>query len=173
MKDFNFMRIVAMAVLTGLLVAGCKKEETTITIDQADLDAVSHYLKSATGGFAHGGPDGISADSTIREVYSTLSDISGDFPAGNMMVKKTYKKGPDGNKTDTLYVTFAMVKRESTYDPDNENWEYVMIPFDETVDYGTHPYGMLPPEGDNRGKIDFCISCHAAAAGGDYLYSND
>ena len=74
-------------------------------------------------------------------------------------------------KTDTLLVSFAMVKREAGFDPTNQDWEYFMIGFDENNDYSVHPFGTL--EGANRGKLQGCIDCHTKAGGGDFLWVND
>ncbi len=175
MKTNHFKLILAITFLLAILFGSCKKDDddTSITVTQTDVDAVSNFIISATGGFAHGGPDGVSADSTVREVFSDLSSLNGTIPIGTIVTKKTYKKGLDGNKTSTLYVSFVMVKRESGYDADHQDWEYLMIPFDNAVDYTAHPYGILPDEGDTRGKLSMCIGCHASAGGGDYLFSND
>ncbi len=140
---------------------------------QGDLDLVANFIGDFTGGnMAHGGPDGTSPDSTVREVFASRS-LSGDIPVGTIVTKNTYKRGADGKKTDKLYVSFAMIKREAGYDSDNGNWEYVKIAYDESVDYKTHPYGKLPSEGENRGKLSSCIGCHSGASGGDYLFVND
>lgn len=54
-----------------------------------------------------------------------------------------------------------MVKRGGDYDPTHGDWEYFMInPETEAVD---------------RGKIQMCIDCHAAApndGGGDYIFNH-
>ena len=77
----------------------------------------------------------------------------------------------DGLKTDKLHVSFAMVKREEGYDPANQNREYLMLPFDESIGYSIHPFGML--ESANRGKLQGCIDCHTKSGGGDFLFVND
>jgi hypothetical protein len=51
-----------------------------------------------------------------------------------------------------------MIKRGRTYDPDNNNWEYMMIGADMEV--------MA------QGKIEMCIGCHANAAKKDYVFIN-
>ncbi len=175
MKKNNLKLIVTVAFFSAILVTGCTKDEVepTVAVTQANLDAASNFIKSATGGFAHGGPAGISPDSTIREIFSDLSGVNGNIPIGSIVTKKTFKKGADGNKTNTLFVTFAMVKREAGYDPANQDWEYIMMPYDNSVDYGAHPFGILPVEGEMRGKLNSCIGCHASAGGGDYLFAND
>ena len=172
----NIILITMITLITAFMLTNCGSdhETTQLKITQADLDSVSNFIKTATGGFfSHGGPEGTSPDSTFREVYSTLTSLSGTIAPGTIIAKKSYKMGPDGTRTDQLYVVFVMFKRESDYDSDNKDWEYIMIPYDESVDYEAHPYGMMPGAGDNRGKISLCINCHANALGSDYLYSND
>lgn len=166
--------MISLFLSFALTNCGSDHETEQLNLTQADLDAVSNFIKTATGGsFSHGGPVGLPPDSTLREVYSTLTSLSGTIDPGTIIAKKSYKIFPDGTRTDTLYVVFAMFKREAGYDTDHKNWEYVMMPYDESVDYETHPYGLLPGTGDNRGKIDFCIGCHGLAEGDDFLYSND
>jgi hypothetical protein len=52
----------------------------------------------------------------------------------------------------------VMVKQATGYDPAHDDWYYKM----------RDPYGNVMPE-PKAGKIDMCISCHAAAAAKDYL----
>jgi hypothetical protein len=164
------------AVLTVFLI-GCNDEEETETFNltQSSLDGVTNFIKSYTGGtFAHGGPDGVSADSTIREIYASIPDLTGSIPVGTIVTKNTYKKNADGSKSDQIYVSFAMVKQEAGYYTDGGDWEYIKIAYDGTVDYNTHPFGVLPAEGSSsRGQLSSCMGCHASASGSDFLFVND
>ncbi len=174
MKEKQPLLVVASFTLI-VLFASCTKDEDplTITLTQSNLDAVSVYIGSYTGGqMAHGGPAGTSPDSTVREVNASHS-FGGSIPAGTIITKKTYKRGTDGQPTDELFVSFAMVKRESGYFPDGGDWEYVMMPYSASTDYSAHPYGVLPEaESDMRGKLNSCASCHSAASGGDFIFVN-
>jgi mono/diheme cytochrome c family protein len=68
-------------------------------------------------------------------------------------------------------VTFAMIKREKGYDPDNGDWEYVMMPNKGTTDYTAMPNGMLPEVGsEGRGKLANCAGCHNQTADGSGLF---
>jgi len=176
MKRWNVF--LAGCVAMALVLSSCSddddKDPAELLITQAQLDESTNFIKSFTGGqMAHAGPLVDDADSTIREVFSSEISLDGGLSTGVIVTKNTYKKNPDGSKGDLL-LSFAMIKREAGYDDENENWEYVMIPFDENVDYSDHPYGILPEVGsDMRGQLASCISCHAGGGGGDYLFVND
>jgi hypothetical protein len=178
MKTKNRFFISAVMVLMVLFTLSCSNDNDAnpeYNITQAELDAVSGFIGEYTGGtMAHGGPDGTSADSTIRLVYASISSLDGDIPVGTIVAKNTYKRGADGNKTDELFVSFAMVKREAGYNTEGGDFEYIMIPYNETVDYSAHPYGILPDKNtDGWGKLEMCMGCHLAAGGSDFLFVND
>lgn len=162
-------------VMLALVFSSCSKDDDPVQfiISQADLDAVSVLIGDYTGGEgAHGGPDGISADSTVRVVYA-ISDLKGAVSGGTIVTKNTFHRGLDGNASDKLYVSFAMVKREAGYYPDGGDWEYSVMPNDGSTDYTAHPNGMLPAaETAMRGKLTDCASCHSGAGGGDFLFVN-
>ena len=146
-------------------------EEVVIEITQADLDAANNaiQLNLTGGGFEHGGasPGG---ENTYRDIFGNLANLPANIAPGTIITKKTWKANT-GQKTDTLLVSFAIVKREVGYDPGNMDWEYLMIGFDGDNDYSVHPFGKL--EKANRGKLEGCISCHSGAGGGDFLFVND
>lgn len=164
----------------AFLITSCNKDDddddvVMVDITQAQLDAATTPIKDFTGGnFAHGGPDGTTGDQTIRKVYGSTSNLSGTIAIGTIITKGTYAKKEDGTKGN-LYVTFAMVKRESGYNSEAGDWEFIKMPADAAVDYTAHPNGMLPEKTNAslRGKLAGCIGCHASAAGGDYLFVND
>lgn len=164
-----------LILMLAIVFSSCSKDDdpVQINISQADLDAVSVLIGNYTGGqMAHGGPDGISADSTMRVVHAS-SDLKGSLPIGTIVAKNTFHRGIDGNASDQLYVSFAMVKREAGYYTEGGDWEYIMMPNDGSTDYTTHPNGMLPvADTDRRGKLSSCASCHSGAGGGDYLFVN-
>jgi hypothetical protein len=67
-----------------------------------------------------------------------------------------------------------MYKRESGYDPDNQNWFWAKY----TPGGGLHvkeAKGMKIKLAGRvaKGKSEGCISCHRAAGGGDYVYSSN
>ncbi|MBS3771451.1 MAG: cytochrome P460 family protein [Bacteroidales bacterium] len=170
--------IIVMTLLAGIFFFQCEsddevEEDEKVELTQDKLDKATSHLGDFTGqNFAHGGPEGISADSTIREVYGNVDQVGSSIEKGTLITKRTYKKNPDGSNGQ-LFVTFAMFKRESGYDSENADWEYVQMPADESIDYTEHPNGLLSEESVARGKLDGCISCHGAASGNDYLFTND
>jgi len=143
-----------------------------IELTQEMLDGTATLYKSETGAgvfdIAHNGqPTG--GDSTIRDIF-TSDGTEPVIEPGAVITKHTYNLAKD-----TLFVTFAMVKHEAGYSSVSNDWEYVMMPFDETVDYTINPNGIfskaavsgVPAEDLN------CVTCHNAAGGGDQLFSND
>lgn len=176
MKKFKIFATLVLSVAFIGFMASCNDDDDddeviVIDITQEQLDAaINPIMLDLTGGnFEHGGPIA-DPDSTYRDIFGSVTNLPTDVPPGTIITKKTWM-AEDGMKTDQLYVSFAMVKREAGYDPENENWEYIMLPYDETNDYSMHPFGQL--EGSNRGKLQGCIDCHAKAGSGDYLFVND
>ena len=168
-------RLFLLLFVSAALFIACSEDvdDSPVLISQAELDAVSVYIGSWTGGqMAHGGPEGTSADSTVREVYAT-SDLTGSIPTRTIITKNTHKRGLNGNASDQIYVSFALVKREAGYYPDGGDYEFIMMPNDGSVDYSKHPFGMLPEEeSEMRGKLNMCATCHADAEGGDFIFGN-
>lgn len=146
-------------------------------VTQADLNASTTEIDIGVTGtpygedvtVAHNGQP-ISPDSTIRDIYSTLDDVSEDIDVGTIFTKHTFIKDEDDSRK-ALAVTFAMVKREAGYNPDGGDWEYVVMPNDGSNDYEANPNGKLPPESAEgmRGKLANCMGCHSAG-GDDYLF---
>jgi hypothetical protein len=172
--------IILVSLLAGVFFYQCESdddEDQKVELTQEVLNSATKHLGDFTGqsfeaSIPHGGPEGISIDSTIRAVYANVDQVGSSIDKGTLITKRTYKKNPDGTMGQ-LFVTFAMFKRESGYDSENANWEYVKMPASEDIDYTANPNGMLSVEGVARGKLDGCISCHAKAAGNDYVFVND
>ncbi|MCF8309352.1 MAG: cytochrome P460 family protein [Bacteroidales bacterium] len=145
---------------------------------QADLDGSTNPVDLGVTGtpygedvtVAHNGQP-ISPDSTIRDIYTGLGDVSDEIQKGTVFTKHTFMKNPDGTKGE-LAVTFAMIKREADYYPEGGDWEYVVMPNDGSTDYDEHPNGVLPDaESDSRGRLANCASCHASADGNNFLFT--
>ena len=174
--------IILMTLLAGVFFYQCEsddedKEDKKVELTQDKLDNATTHLGDFTGqafeaSIPHGGPEGINIDSTIRAVYGNVSQLGASIDKGTLITKRTYKKNPDGTK-GKLFVTFAMFKRESGYDSEHANWEYVKMPANENIDYTTNPNGMLTGANVERGKLEGCIACHGAANGNDYVFLND
>ena len=75
------------------------------------------------------------------------------LPTGSALVKEKWLD-PE-KQPPTQYA--AMVKRESGYDPDHGDWEYVF-----TL--------TQPRRSVERGRIATCIECHKSAAAHDYVF---
>lgn len=93
------------------------------------------------------------------------------------VVKRNY--GPAGISTETvsnerekhLKAVTVMFKRESGYDPDNQDWFWVKYAPDGSV--LKNPKGMALAGRVAKGATKGCIACHQAAPGGDYLFVTD
>ncbi|MCG8701381.1 MAG: cytochrome P460 family protein [Bacteroidales bacterium] len=185
MKNKKLLTMIFAAIMVSFVFTSCndddepEEQDEPFTLTQAKLDAVNSMIGTYTGfsagqdvTVAHNGGMTSTPDSTVREVYASVADLSGDIAVGTIVTKKVYDKNFTTNgKGDKLFVTLAMVKREKGYDPDNGDWEYVMMPNDGSADYEKNPFGVLPAaESDMRGKLQMCISCHAKDSDGDYLF---
>jgi len=157
-----------------VLFSRCDKDPDPIEVNQAMLDNTNELFKSQTGiqngqDFAHNGqPTG--GASTVRDIFTADGTLDKVEP-GTVVTKHTYNVSKD-----TLFVTYAMVKHQEGYWPEANDWEYIQIPFDATVDYTANPNGVLSKaalSGNTHEKTPGCVSCHAAAKGGDQLFSND
>ena len=103
-------------------------------------------------GKAHAGAAG------FREVYANSAGAAGPpYAEGSIIVKDSFKND-GGNKGDLAAVTI-MVKRESGYDSDNGDWEYIML--------------NAKMKNQAQGKLSSCIACHAAAEDMDYIFTGN
>jgi hypothetical protein len=75
------------------------------------------------------------------------------------------------NPATYLVALTPMVQREHGYDPDNNDWFWVKFNDDGSI--GTTPDGKAIAGRFAKGMPMGCISCHANAGGGDYLFAND
>lgn len=183
MKRFLLPLFVLSVFGLSLFLVSCTGDDdddnnnnTEFIAVQADLDASTNlFEKDITGkpygdaSVAHNGTS-MPADSTFRDVYSNWSSKTDPIVKGSIITKHTFMMNPDGSK-GKLQVTFAMIKRESGYYADGGDWEYVMMPYDDAVDYNAMSNGMLPTTIDDqmRGKLGMCAGCHASA-GSDFLF---
>ena len=95
---------------------------------------------------------------------------------GKVVVKKNF--GGEGVSIDSvasdpakyLKAVTVMFQREDGYDADNQNWFWAKY----TADGGLHKNdkGMQLAGRVAKGKPKGCISCHTAAPGGDYIFTN-
>jgi len=174
----NVILLFAVAFCV-ILFSRCKDDDPEpIVLSQETLNATDNLFKSETGSdgafdIAHNGqPTG--GDSTIRDIFTSTGSAPVIEP-GTVVTKHTYAKNEDGSKGQ-LFVTFAMIKHLEGYSEVSNDWEYISMPNnDETVDYSVNPNGVLANaavSGVPAADLN-CVTCHAAAGGGDQLFSND
>lgn len=107
---------------------------------------------------------------------TATSSVTVDGHEGTVFVKKNY--GGEGVSTDSvasdpakyLKAVTVMFKREAGYDADNQDWFWAKFTPDGNLhknDKGMQLAGRVA-----KGKPAGCISCHVAAPGGDYIYTN-
>lgn len=176
MKKQLLLIVSAVFFITvGFIVSSPIKD----SISQKDLDMATTPAKlSVTGtplgevSISHDGRN-VSADSSFRDSYTNMGSPKETIKEGTVFTKRAYAKNKDGSKGNLLSL-FAMIKREKGYFPEGGDWEYVSIPYDKAVDYKKHPNGILPDASKKymRGKITMCGSCHQAAAGKDFVFTN-
>lgn len=155
---------------------------TTYTLTQEMLNkATIAYIENKTGIHKAAGDSTLdmshiagvaSADSSVRDLFANvdLKNASTVAP-GTVIVKKAYRKKPDGTKGD-LGAIVAMFKRESTYHTSGGNFEYIVIPINGVDESGSMPNGDLS-KATARGELSSCVNCHLGARGGNepFLYS--
>lgn len=112
-------------------------------------------------------------DSTIRDIYSSALKSGSSLQPGDVVVRKVYRKKPNGERGDLFEITIIH-KQPTGYFEEAHDMEFALLEDGSTVS-AEHPNGLLPAIGDvNRGKVSECISCHAKgkySTGGDGLFS--
>lgn len=94
---------------------------------------------------------------------SAVVNATPKFAVGSILIKEKLKS----SATDTSQVEAAgkpvlltaMVKRESGYDPEHGDWEYLTLTGDAQ-------------QITSRGKLENCRQCHDAKKGADFVYLN-
>jgi hypothetical protein len=83
---------LAIGCVLAAAVASCSGDDdpdTKFKVTQANVDVVSTSVVEFIGGaFAHGGPDGISVDSTVRFVFASLENHDGVITVGTIVTEK-------------------------------------------------------------------------------------
>jgi len=150
-------------------------EDCGYELPQERLNTTTTLVVSETGGsFPHGGMD-LTGDQTIRDIFTSDGNVGDEINPGFLITKHTYAVDASGNKGDLL-VTFAMLKHGEGYWEDSNDWEYIMMPVDPTVDYNVNPNGIFANAAVSGNVHDVnpgCVGCHNGAGGGDQLFSND
>ncbi len=156
--------IAAGLTLTSCLSSGADDPNATQVDAYAEYETWSMVnAETITGdetgslGRAHEGSSG------FREVYVNKSGrkvSDGEsplpYPEGTIIVKESF--GNDSGSKGELSSVTVMVKRESEYDPENGNWEYVML--------------KPSMKAQAQGRLSACISCHSAAEN-DFVFTDN
>ncbi len=117
--------------------------------------------------------DGVAPHGMMLETFYTTATIEGH--TGDLLVKRNY--GPEGVTTDEvlqdpskhLGAITVMFRRESGYDPDNQDWFWVKYLPDGSLD--KNPKGMRLAGRVAKGADAGCIACHSGED--DYIFTSD
>lgn len=146
----------------------------TFLITQQALDAAT-FVTDARDTLFTGNPFGareVEARPNFRAIFSSANKSQVQQP-GHITVIRSFAN-VDGRR-GTLLFADVMVKREAGFNAGGNNFEYMRIPYDSSVDYGLHPNGMLPEisntsmrgVGTNILSIN-CVTCHVTTA--DFIF---
>jgi hypothetical protein len=106
----------------------------------------------------------------MLETFYTEATIDGQ--SGDLVIKRNY--GPEGvtvdevlgARDDHLASVTIMFRRGDDYAPDSGNWFWAKFLPDGSLD-------QAPDGTPLAGLVRGCISCHADADGGDYLFTTN
>ena len=109
------------------------------------------------------------------KLYSSFVTVNGRSYAAvikdNFGGEGVSKERVDSDPGSWLGAVTIMLKRESGYDSDNQDWYWAKYLPDGSLD--KNPMGMQLAGRIAKGMNQGCIACHQAAGGGDYLFTND
>lgn len=109
----------------------------------------------------------------MLETFHTVLDLGGH--TGHLSVKRNYApaslEAVQGAREEHLASVTVMYRREAGYDPDNRDWFWAKYLPDGALD--RNEAGAALAGRVAKGADQGCIACHAAAPGGDYLYTTD
>lgn len=106
----------------------------------------------------------------MLETFYTNATVDGH--TGTLVIKRNY--GPEGvtvdevlgSSTEHLAAVTIMFQRAQDYAPDTGNWFWVKYLPDGSLD-------QTPDGAPLAGLVQGCISCHASAHGGDYVFTTN
>ena len=160
---FRLLLLILVAVVLVTSCVSIADRDRLRTPDFRDFESWYKVNKQPLTGDAGGLLQGKHLDTEgIREVYVNdngrpvfRGEVQLPFPAGTIIVKDTYYADKGGSRGRRWNIT-VMRKRESGYDSDNGDWEYV----------------TAGPRGGVRfqGIRSLCIDCHSAAEK-DYVFT--
>ena len=179
--------LASVLILAGIAFADSHEGEKTVMTDQMEMPfggeedvAFADALWAAMDGYGEWVMQsdiipGKSPHGMFVRMYYNLVTI--DEVAYHVVIKDNY-----GGKDVTLdmvkespgsylMAVTPMVQREAGYDDENNNWFYVK--YDAPGSISLNDMGMAMAGRVAKGMPIGCIACHANAADGDYLFSND
>lgn len=173
----RFVKWTALFFIVGVVVAGCAalgirmppwEDDPTHVSAFEDYESWHLVTEEPVTGDPTGLLNGLFAahggEQAFRFVYvNPVGEAvsSGDaplpYPEGTMIVKTTF--GSDNGEPGDLSDVMVMVKRESDYDPDNANWEYINLNRNLRI--------------RRQGAIRACYDCHSVAEAADYVFTDN
>ena len=118
---------------------------------------------------------GTSPHGKFLRLYSNVVNVDGEsyvaIVKDNFAGEDASAESVERAAKDYLAAVTVMVQRDSGYDPEHGDWYWVKYLPDGSLDQnaaGAKMAGRVAA-GSSRG----CISCHANAAGGDFVFTND
>lgn len=179
------LTLAACATEHDKMAEGEMKKMDGMAMPFSDPDSVSYSqdLWAALGAASMVGGDGSTNPAPYKGVHphgavltTATSSVAVGGHEGTVIVKKNH--GGEGVSIDAvaadspkyLKAVTVMFQREDGYDADNQNWFWAKYKPDGSLH--TNDKGMQLAGRVAKGKPKGCISCHTAAPGGDYIFTN-
>jgi len=176
-------RKAALLLSVSLFAWACQKTsdaEPDVLITQEQLDAATLLNASSDQhitGTPFGHRDNDSTRFLIRDITSNIP-AGASIKAGSIIAIKAYEN--QNGTRGKMVLCDVMVKQQSGYNSKGGDFEYVRIKFNNSTDYSTHPYGILPERSQTelRGKDliiapESCVSCHSKAGKNRFTFSRN
>jgi hypothetical protein len=182
----RFKCIVAIGICySSILLYSCSKDDTGHPVEEPDvnkpfvitqelLDAAT-FVSAANDTLIIGNPFNereIEAQNNFRSIFSNVPK-SNTLKSGDIITIINFAN-ENGRPGRQLFVD-VMVKRESGFNAEGNDFEYMRIMYDPSVDYKAHPNGILPDIKDTNARgmggniltVD-CVTCHRKTA--DFIF---
>jgi hypothetical protein len=169
MKRLNAIQYLSLSLVASLTLASCalfaKPEPKDFDAQNGDFANYATWtLAAKTSGATDQLDVAHDAKNPAVTRYIFVKDDAkrkenGQYPVGTIIAKQS--RLADGS---LVGVATAMVKRAKGYNAAAGDWEWFML------DPKTGAIVQNPKGEAQRGKIGFCIACHADAEGQDYAF---
>ncbi len=184
MKKIALITALSLSMGIALSVSAASHEEKAMMMDFSGADSVEYsqalWAAMSSANLVGSGSKNSAPYKGVHPHGAVLTNASSEVIVGGHLGKLIVKKnfGGEGVSTDSvasdpakyLKAVTVMFQREAGYDADNQNWFWAKY----TADGGLHKNdkGMQLAGRVAKGKPVGCISCHTAAPGGDYIFTN-